>query len=809
MPTTAGLPLKDLRVADLSGVLGAYCSRLLADLGADVVKIEPPEGDEMRRQPPFRHGATGPDASLLFGYYHRGKRSITLDSSQDAALPVLRQLGAWADVVLISPTRRQPLAGYRDDPPSLPWAEGAIVVGITPFGLTGPDRWLRATPFTSFARGGQMSCAGPPEGPPVAMPGRQLYDEAGVIATLEIQAAIVAQAGPQLIDVSVHEVTAAQIQMLERYSLSGRIIRRESNVAPAPSGLWQCRDGVLDLAIFGPNHWKLFVELLDHEDELLQPLFEEPAMRLQLHDVLGEVVARLLATRSAAGLVEKGQALGLPCALHFTPDGFLDDVQPAARRWFTEAAWPDGSRVRVPGPAFRATPPLLEQDPRVPGLGQHNGDVLTAALGGGADGPARLPDPASRAPTSPGALRGVRVLSLGGYVAGNTCCQLLAELGADVVKVESPSYPDALRAFVPTDHRPLVEPSGVKTAAMFAGFARSVRGVALEMARPEGRALFQELATTADVVLENLGPGIVAKWGCDHADLIKRNPNLVMVAISGYGKTGPRSPHRSFASNINNYLGLTAAWKRDGNHFDYVTAYHAAVAALAALAIARRDGTGVYVDLAQIEAGGAVMAPLYLDRLANGRPWVAAPNDVPGSVLSVVVRCLGDDAWAAVDIVDMRDWNTLCDVLDLPSHRVGSDAAGVPAGDLDTVEEAFRAWAAQRTDHQVELVLQRAGLATGAVLNTEELFRDPQLHARDFLAEIHHPDIGPVTYPAPLPRMSTTPARIRRPAPRLGQHTTAVLADWLGLDEDQIRQHLRDGAAWAVDAAGQPVDVDA
>ncbi len=210
-------------------------------------------------------------------------------------------------------------------------------------------------------------------------------------------------------------------------------------------------------------------------------------------------------------------------------------------------------------------------------------------------------------------LADVRVLSFGSFVAGNICALMLAELGADVVKIEARERPEALRAYDTPEQAQVFEPSGIRTTALFAGMTRSLRSAGIDMTSEAGREAFRRLVEQADVVAENLGPGTMESWGCSFADLRVRNPHLVMLSISGYGRSGPLASFRAYASNISNYLGLTSAWAPDGIHFDFVGGIHGACAVVAALGAVDRGAPGVFIDMAQTEAGAAVLAPLYLE----------------------------------------------------------------------------------------------------------------------------------------------------------------------------------------------------
>ncbi len=400
-------------------------------------------------------------------------------------------------------------------------------------------------------------------------------------------------------------------------------------------------------------------------------------------------------------------------------------------------------------------------------------------------------------------LDGVRILSFGTVVAGNVCPLILAELGADVVKIESRGRPEALRTFDAPHQLGLFEPSGVRTTALFAGLTRSMRSVSIDMSIPEGRATFRALVEKADVVIENMGPGKMERWGCSFSQLTAHNPTLVMLSISGYGRSGPLSNFRAYASNISNYLGLTATWALDGTHFDFVAGVHGASAVVAALAEVDRGAPGVFIDMAQTETGAAVMAPLYLDFLANGREWSAAPNEVPGALLSGVFACRGSDAWVAIELEDEADWETMCDCLERDDLRLGDlgTGDGAPADAVEALREAVSAWVRPLTPFQVTHMLQSAGLAVAPVQDSEDLWRDAQHRSRGAFVDVWHPDIGSVEYPGSPDRLSMTPGHVVRRGSRMGEHTREVLGEWLHLKGSAVTHLEKDGAVWQSEQA--------
>jgi len=376
-------------VLDVSDSLGAYCTRLLGGLGADVVKVEPPTGDELRRRPPFRDGDDGDDASLVFAYYHAGKRGITLDTRRPDSVPLLEELAATVDVVVASPSRRRPLAGLDEEHLALSWARlDAIVCVVTPYGLTGPHRHWRATHFVAYAASGCMHKIGPPEGPPVVIPGLQHWDDTGAHAAVSILAALRNRAavGGQTIDISALEVGATRDFAFDRYDVEGMVFDRSVGVGYPPTGTWQCADGPFDVAAHQLRHWDAFLDMLDRPVELSDPSLQDVLVRREIFDGLQDAISKLMASRRRADLLERGQAAGLPCAVLNTPAEFVADEQLAAREYFvTVSGNQGGGEVRMPGAAFKSSPELFAITRAAPGLGEHNHEVFVGELGHSSD----------------------------------------------------------------------------------------------------------------------------------------------------------------------------------------------------------------------------------------------------------------------------------------------------------------------------------------------------------------------------------------------------------------------------------------
>ncbi len=352
--------------------------------------------------------------------------------------------------------------------------------------------------------------------------------------------------------------------------------------------------------------------------------------------------------------------------------------------------------------------------------------------------------------------------------------------------------PEALRNTYFLDHPDTREPSGVPTTALYGGLARSVRSAAIELAAPGGPDVIRRLAATADVVVENFRPRVLDRFGCGFDDLRSINPRLSMLSISGYGRTGRRSTYAAYASNICNHVGLTSAWGHThGYHFDYVAGYHGALGVLAALRLAATTGTGVHLDLAQVETGASVMMPVLIDKLAFDSAYERRDNIVPDSVFSAVVACAGADRWLAVEAVDGADWQRLCAVIELRPQSHGPSV-----GELDAARTALSSWASTRTPYQAAHVLQRAGVPAAPVQDASDLARDPQLRTRGFIVEIDHRDLGRIEYPGAIERTVRPSGGVKGAVPRLGEHTRDVLVEWAGIEEQEADALAERGAIW-------------
>jgi benzylsuccinate CoA-transferase BbsF subunit len=397
-----------------------------------------------------------------------------------------------------------------------------------------------------------------------------------------------------------------------------------------------------------------------------------------------------------------------------------------------------------------------------------------------------------------GLLAGVRVLSFGAFVAGNSAACMLASLGADVVKIEARSRPEVLRGPVYAIGDAVTEPSGVPNTVMYAALTRGLRNLSLDMTHPAGRSLFHRLVSVTDVVIENFGSSVLDRWGCSYDDLLHDKPDLVMLSLSGYGRSGPRANYLAYAATIASYVGLASSWGyTHGTLTDYISAAAGALATVAALGEARRSGVSRHLDLAQIDAMAPILTELYAAPLnhLDTQPW--RTNHVCGSWLSGIFPCGGIDQWLAVDIEDGSDWNGLCVFLE----RRDLEAENLEQAQLlePQLSEVLRSWTATYSSYGAMHHLQRAGLAAVAVQDAEAIYRDLQLRSRGFAQRVDQEDLGPVRYPSSPQRWSRTPGAAPVPPARLGEHTRDILGRWLGLPDAEMNTLEEEGAIFSAE----------
>jgi crotonobetainyl-CoA:carnitine CoA-transferase CaiB-like acyl-CoA transferase len=399
----------------------------------------------------------------------------------------------------------------------------------------------------------------------------------------------------------------------------------------------------------------------------------------------------------------------------------------------------------------------------------------------------------SRAP-----LDGVRVLDFGWTWAGPYCGMILADLGADVVKVETSQHLDMLRlsgAFVDGVRDP--ERSGWYSATN-----RGKRSITIDLKHPEGRALVLELVAISHAAIENFSPGVLDRLRLGWEDLSTVNPRIVLLSLSAYGATGPEQTYVAYGDHVGYASGMASVIGHpdDGptpiNTFygDPVGGMYGALAIVAALEEVRRTGAGRHLEYSQIE-GLLTMIPGALMVRSSGAPVTRLIDKSPVMAPHGFYRCLGDDAWVAIAVESDQRWAAFRALLGADG-RLLADHADLEArkADEDAVDAAVSAWTATRSPWQVTVACQRAGIAAFPLMNSARLMRDAHLHERNFFQWVTHPIAGPGPLPGVVFRIGADGADVRGPAPLMGEHNEEVLMGLLGLDRERFDHLIADGA---------------
>jgi formyl-CoA transferase len=395
----------------------------------------------------------------------------------------------------------------------------------------------------------------------------------------------------------------------------------------------------------------------------------------------------------------------------------------------------------------------------------------------------------------PKALEGIRVLDLTQYEAGPSCTQMLAWLGADVIKIEPPSGEPARRGL--SENRDL-------DAWFFLLLNSSKRSVTLNLKSPRGRTMFEEMAKGADVVVENLGPGAMDRLGLGYEALRRLNPRLIVASVKGFGSSGPYSGYKSFemiAQAMAGAMSMTG-WpdgpptKAIGGLADTGTGLHTAIGILAALFQRQTTGVGQQIEVAQQDAVVNLLRIHLRDTYLNGKPVPRRGNRSAGASPSNLYRCrpFGPNDYVFIHCATTDMWRTVATIVGRP--ELGDDPRYADRQDRATfyadIDAMVEAWTETRTKHEVMEIMAGAGVPCGAVLDSAEVLSDPHLRQRGMIVDLEHPTRGRFPMPANPVRMSESPTEVAR-APLLGEHNAEVYGKLLGLDEDELAALRRDG----------------
>jgi crotonobetainyl-CoA:carnitine CoA-transferase CaiB-like acyl-CoA transferase len=782
--------LAAVRVLDLSGGVSDTVTRLFADLGADVVKVEPPGGSGARRDRPTLAGA-----SIPFAVHNANKRSVVLDARDDADRRRFFELVEGADI-LVDAGRPGQAAAFGTSAAELADRYPQLVaVSITDFGATGPRSPWRATDPVLYAMSGSLSRSGPTTGTPVLPP------DGIASATAAVQAAwatLVAYynrlrcgAGDYIdfsrfdaVVMALDPAFGAHGQASAGHRSSGWR-GRPKNQDPYP--ICACQDGYVRLCVMAPRQWRGLRRWLGEPEQFQDPKFDTLGARFAAWPQIAVLVDALFADKTMKELVAAGQAHGVPISAVLTPSRILASEHFHEVGAITNTELVAGVRADVPTGYF------VVDDERA--------GFRNPAPAAGTSEPRWLAEPVAT-PAPSGAvgeypLTALRILDLGVIVAGGELGRLFGDLGAQIIKVESADYPDGLRQ----------SRVGDVMSESFAWTHRNQLGLGLDLRSEQGKEVFRRLVTEADAVFANFKPGTLTALGFSYDTLREINPRIVLAGSSAFGNRGPWSRRMGYGPLVRATTGVTRLWTSEeaqadsSRHAfydattifpDHVVGRVTAIAALAALIRRDRTDDPAHVHISQAEVVVNQLDTLYVAQAASGAG--VAPVCADTSV-HAVYPCAGDDEWCVISIENDAQWRCAAEVFGDPTladdpRFASADSRSANRRDLVGLVSG---WTRTRTPGQAAQVLQSAGVPAGPMNRPPDVLEDPQLIERRLLRDMVHPlierSMPAETGPAPYRHI---PAAPQRPAPLPGQDTREVCANVLGMSDGEIDRLVAD-----------------
>ena len=788
--------LAGYRALDLTDRKGQLCGRMLADLGVDVLKLASPDGDPLRTAPPY----VG-DTSLAFAHLNANKRTHELDLQISEHRDRLRELVVQADI-LIESGAAGGLAeldlGYeqlRKINPTL------VMASITGFGQWGPYSKLAYNDLVVFAMCGLMSISGDPDRPPCAPPETQAYYFGSLVAALGIVATLHRReltGTGDWIDVSMQEALATQEHMIRLYANEKEVHIRAGSQHQhvAPARIFPCRDGYVYLYV-SRQHWQRFLEIWpDHPKEFDAPEYLNNLFRRTHADVINPAVNDFTRQYSMEDLTRRLQSNRIPCLPVNRPLGFLRDAHVEGRHFVQKVLYPNGTSLIQPAlpclfnglrPEVIA-PQTIAPDavdvwtsPRNPDEAERpSGDKINADF-------QRLP------------LEGMRILSFDHVLAGPFGMMLLADLGAEVIKVESSKGGlDPFRFFGTGD-----DPNA---SARFLEFNRNKRSVAINLKHPEGPDLIRELALHCDLVLDNFAARVMPGLGLDYEHLVEHKSDIVTLRMPGLGATGPKKDSLTLGTIITAFTGFTWLWKESppadppvgsGTVLpDYVSGVIAAILSVAATLYRRRTGEGLNMDLAQAEAAAFLIGTAMIQAANTDTEPVPEGNRPPNHAPYGIFACKGDDRWCVIATENDPQWLSLTEAIGQPqlANDPRFDSLSNRLRNREELDTIIVNWTRTRDCHDIMRELQTQEIPCGAVQNGADLVNDPHLQARGFLGSHDNPRFGHLTLPCLPIRFARTVAAQDWVFPDLGRDTDHTLRDVLGYNDARIQQLRQNGA---------------
>ncbi|MEM7253651.1 MAG: CoA transferase [Pseudomonadota bacterium] len=768
-----------LEVGD--ALAAGYCGRLFAQVGGEVVRIERKES-----------AAKTDYQRAIDRFLHPAKERSVVDWTTDAGRARFHELAQSVDIVISD------LAPRELD--TLDWGRtsGPVWTSVTPFGLSGPYRDWHADASVLLAMGGYTYLMGDKGRPPLTLPGHYPQFQAGQIAFVTALATHLASARhvdtARVVDISMLETVLGLSQFTTvLWTYQGRIRSRHGNHFENvhPLALYRCKDGWVAFNIV--NHfWKPFTELLNAPELYDDPRFVTNLDRVAHRDALDVIIEERLQTMTRAEVLEAGQRqYRVPTGIMLNYDEVLADPHLHARGFW--------SRPDAPASPDVDPSSLVE-------LARPAWSRVASAVGDSTSPAETSPPVATRAPqTAVQPLAGVRIVDFTHVWAGPLATRILADLGADVIKVEppwsrGPDVPPPGTSWIYPQHEP--GDAHWNRQGVFNKLNRNKRSLSIDLKQPGARERVLALMAQSDVVIDNFSARAMQSLGFDWETISAMNPALIRVAMPGFGISGPYNEFVAYGPSVEPMTGLTArmGYSADEPRMtsmalpDAIAGVTAAVAVVQALAHRDAEGRGAFYETSLHESAIALFAEQLIYHQMGGDSAPRANGHPDYAPVGIYPIC-GDDQWIALSIRTDDEWQRFlaCVTDNSNDSQPLSDQTWLTNASRhrhrDTLDRALVRWSQTQSRSIVER-LQRSGIACGPVARANDLFDDPHLSARGFFAILGSSDVPDIAYPgSPVMAGDATTHDHRgwTGAPKLGEHNGSVLRDLVGESADTVR----------------------
>ncbi len=803
--------LEPYTVLDFTDERGEIGPMILGDLGAEVIKIELPEGASSRRAAPFYkdpHEASDL-SSLQFIAYNRNKRSITVDPNSDEDRSVLDELIRRADIIFESAPNGI-LAELDFDFTKVSELNPDIVhVCLSPFGATGPHANFHGNDLVIAAMGGPVALQGPIDRSPVRISVPQVWRHAGIEAASGALVALTRMrrtGGSQFVDLSAQSVmTWTMLNAMDAHAIQGFDFERGGSTInngklkmelvyetadgwivalPTSSVIegcleWMIKDGIVD-ATYRDIDWRNY-------DLNIRELDNAPINLYQAQELL----ASFLTLHTKQELFEFGLNKGITLAPINTLEELLSLEHIQTRDYWRDLELKDKT-VNTPGLWAKPSAYKMSIRHNAPKLGEHNQEIRAEL-----EKPAKVKEPVGQEDLLP--FSGLKVADFAWVGVGPISSKFLADHGATVVRVESELRPDVLRVNGP--YKDNIE--GWDRSQFYGDFNTSKQSLALDLKQPQAIEIAKQLIVGSDVMIESFAPGAISRMGLGYEEVRKLNPKLIMISTCLMGQTGPAAEMAGFgyhAAAIAGFYEMTG-WSDRGPigpwiaYTDTIAPRFISTLLSAALDHRRRTGEGCFIDVAQIETALHFLAPELLDLQANGHLATRTGNRSVYAAPQSCYPCVGEDNWCAIAVDTDQQWQALCSTLNRPDWASDSALADNP-GRLrahDRLDDGIKAWTADKAAADVMAILQAAGVPAGMVQRSSDLLKDPQYQHRQFYRYFNHQEMGTIPYAGHQYRISSYDNSPQGPAPCLGQHSFEVLSEVIKLSDEEIAEAYATG----------------